>query len=88
MFDKLLEGEDITYTLPDNSLYPTKKKGDKLNLFPNTEINIGDIVCYELEGVQALGIVKAVNPLYGVLVGGPGPTKTKGWTHTILGKVV
>lgn len=87
--DRLLKGETFVTSEKGNSMAPLIKSGQEHKLAPVilSEIEVGDIVYCKVNGRFYTHLVKATDPLKGILIGN-NKGNINGWTKHVYGKVV
>lgn len=88
--NKLQEGETFVTSEKGNSMLPLIKSGQDHKLEPVTDIttiNVGDIVYCKVKGKFFTHLVKAKDPVRGLLIGN-NKGRINGWTKQVFGKVI
>lgn len=87
--EKLQAGESVITSEKGNSMSPLIRSGQSHKLVPITwsEVETGDIVYCKVKGKFYTHLVKAINPIRGVLIGN-NKGHINGWTKNVYGKVV
>lgn len=87
--EQLESGQPIITKEFGNSMMPKIKSGQLHKLAPITiaECNVGDIVYCKVHGRFYTHLVKATDPVKGLLIGN-NKGRLNGWTKQVYGKVV
>jgi len=86
---RLLAGETIISKEPGNSMLPLIKSRQPVEIEPTTwdKVDVGDIVYCKVSGHLYTHLVKAKDPLKGVLIGN-NKGNINGYTKNVYGKVI
>lgn len=87
--EKLLAGETIISKEPGNSMLPIIKSRQPVEIAPTTwqDVEVDDIVYCKVHGNFYTHLVKAKDPIKGVLIGN-NKGNINGWTKQVFGKVI
>ena len=86
--EKLLAGETIISKEPGNSMLPLIKSKQPVEIEPSTweNVDVDDIVYCKVKSSYYTHLVKAKDPLKGVLIGN-NKGGINGWTKNVFGKI-
>ena len=86
--EKLLAGETIISKEPGNSMLPIIKSKQPVEIEPATweNVNIDDIVYCKVKSAFYTHLVKAKDPIKGVLIGN-NKGGINGWSKQVYGKI-
>lgn len=87
--ERLLKGETFLTSEKGNSMVPLIYSGQEHTIIPAgwSDCKVGDIVYCKVKGRFYTHLVKAINPLKGVLIASNKGT-INGWTKQVYGKVL
>lgn len=87
--EKLLAGETIISKEPGNSMLPIIKSRQPVEIAPTTwqNVEVDDIVYCKVKSSFYTHLVKAKDPVKGVLIGN-NKGHVNGWTKQVFGKVI